>query len=183
MDHSWGRRMPPGWVRSSRSATLISRRRGNATRCRTTWNECRACQSCRGFPMDWEGSYRKGETPWDFGGPAPPLVALLEGRTVDHRGAGRVLVPGCGAGHDVVAWQEAGMEIVGLDLSPSALAAARERYGEGITGLEGDFFDEALAARCDVEMLFEHTFLCTIAPSLRWSYVEAATRWLVPGGG
>ena len=85
--------------------------------------------------MDWEGSYRKGETPWDLGGPAPPLVALLEGRTVDHRGAGRVLVPGCGAGHDVVAWQEAGMEIVGLDLSPSALAAARERYGEGITGL------------------------------------------------
>lgn len=133
--------------------------------------------------MDWEGSYRKGETPWDLGGPAPPLVALLEGGTVDHRGAGRVLVPGCGAGHDVVAWQEAGMEIVGLDLSPSALAAARERYGEGITGLEGDFFDEALAARCHVEMLFERTLFCTIAPSLRWSYVEAATRWLVPGGG
>lgn len=76
-----------------------------------------------------------------------------------------------------------GWRSVGLDLSPSALAAARERYGEGITGLEGDFFDEALAARCHVEMLFERTLFCTIAPSLRWSYVEAATRWLVPGDG
>ena len=74
------------------------------------------------------------------------------------------------------------MGAIGLDLSPSALAVARERYGEGVTWLEGDFFDEALAARCDVEMLFEHTFFCTIAPSLRWSYVEAATRWLGPGG-
>lgn len=132
--------------------------------------------------MDWEKSYRERDTPWDLGEPAPPLVDLLERRKIEHLGVGRVLVPGCGAGHDADAWQKAGMEVVGLDISPSALAVARERYGDGVTWLEGDFFDDALAAHYPVDLLFEHTCFCAIHPSLRPSYVEAAIRWLVPGG-
>ena len=132
--------------------------------------------------MDWERAYLERDTPWDLGEPAPPLAGLLENKTIELLGAGRVLVPGCGAGHDAVAWQEAGMEVVGLDISPSALAMARERYGDEVTWLEGDFFDDALAAHYPVDLLFEHTCFCAIDPSLRPSYVEAAARWLVPGG-
>ena len=33
--------------------------------------------------------------------------------------------------------------------------------------VDGDFFDEALTARCHVKRLFEHTFFCAMAPSLR----------------
>ncbi len=132
--------------------------------------------------MDWEKSYRERDAPWDLGGPAPPLVGLLEGKTIERLGAGRVLVPGCGVGHDAFAWQEAGMEVVGLDISPSALAQARERYGDGVTWLEGDFLDDSLATHSPVDLLFEHTCFCAIDPSLRPLYVQSAVRWLVPGG-
>lgn len=43
-----------------------------------------------------------------------------------------------------------------------------ERYGEGVTVVDGNFFDEALTARCHVKRLFEHAFFCAMAPSLRW---------------
>ncbi|MEZ4466721.1 MAG: methyltransferase domain-containing protein [bacterium] len=36
----------------------------------------------------------------------------------------RVLVPGCGRGHDVEALARAGLQVTGLDLSPTALALA-----------------------------------------------------------
>ena len=132
--------------------------------------------------MDWERAYREEDTPWDLGEAAPPLIALLERIGIEYGTEGRVVVPGCGKGHDAAAWQEAGMEVVGLDISPSALKVARKLYGEDVTWLEGDFFDNALAVDNPADLLFEHTCFCAIDPSLRPSYVEAAARWLVPGG-
>ena len=48
--------------------------------------------------MDWEERYESGDTPWEKGAPAPPLLEWL-----DSRGSirGDVLVPGCGSGYDV----------------------------------------------------------------------------------
>jgi methyl halide transferase len=48
---------------------------------------------------DWESAYVLGETPWDKGFASPPLSWFLQlGQWLP---AGRVLVPGCGRGHDV----------------------------------------------------------------------------------
>ena len=69
-----------------------------------------------------------------------------------------------------------------MDISPSALALARERYGDGVTWLERDFLDASLATHYPVDLLFEHTCFCAIEPSHRPLYVQAAVRWLVPGG-
>src|ERR1700744_2226220 len=73
------------------------------------------------MPTDWEDQYRKGETPWDKGVPSPGLVDFLAVEMV----SGRVLVPGCGLGHDVRALAATADEVVGLDLAASAVAAAR----------------------------------------------------------
>jgi hypothetical protein len=48
--------------------------------------------------MDWEQRYETGDTPWEKGAPAPPLLEWLESRGSIR---GDILVPGCGSGHDV----------------------------------------------------------------------------------
>jgi len=70
---------------------------------------------------DWKERYRVGDTPWDKGRPSPPLKSFLARRRVE----GRVLVPGCGAGHDVRLLARAGAEAVGLDIVPQAIELAR----------------------------------------------------------
>ena len=53
---------------------------------------------------DWNAAYRLGDTPWDKGYAAPPLIEFLKRQSI----SGCVLVPGCGAGHDVRALVGAG---------------------------------------------------------------------------
>ena len=59
--------------------------------------------------MDWEESCRKGDSRWDLVEPARPFVVLSEGERLMIGGADRVLVSGCEADHDAVAWQKAGL--------------------------------------------------------------------------
>ena len=73
------------------------------------------------MPTDWEEHYQTGDTPWDKGAPSPPLVDYLAVRSSL---GGRVLVPGCGLGHDVRTIAERAEETVGIDISPSAIARA-----------------------------------------------------------
>lgn len=73
---------------------------------------------------DWQSHYERNETPWDRGGPSPALVDWL----AEHRMSGRVLVPGCGHGHDLAALAGSGAgEVHGLDIAPGAVALAQER--------------------------------------------------------
>ncbi len=134
--------------------------------------------------MDWEECYQQGDTPWDLGEAAPPLLELLAERPAGIWGEGSVLVPGCGRGHDAAALQRSGREVLGLDLAPKALAEAASLYGapKGLRWLEGSFFDPALAAGHRVGAIFEHTCFCAILPLEREAYVQAAHRWLEPGG-
>src|SRR6185436_510590 len=86
------------------------------------------------MPTDWESRYRSGDMPWEKGAAHPALIAFLKSNPVH----GRVLVPGCGLGHDVRALAATADEVVGLDLAPSAVRVAKahpavggERYVRG----------------------------------------------------
>ena len=75
---------------------------------------------------------------------------------------GRVLVPGCGFGHDVRAWVEAGFEAHGLDIAPSAVTGARAQTPAELSNasfVEGDFLNDDPEEPYD--FLFEHTCFCT----------------------
>jgi SAM-dependent methyltransferase len=132
--------------------------------------------------MDWEGKYRAGETPWDHGEAAPPMREALEVQPREVWGAGEVLVPGCGSGHDVRVLAEAGLAAVGLDLAGTAVAlasgwprAGRERY------VHGDLFDPGWRAGVACTAVWEHTCFCAIRPEDRPRYVEAVAAVLAPG--
>ncbi|TAG09060.1 MAG: methyltransferase domain-containing protein [Verrucomicrobia bacterium] len=132
---------------------------------------------------DWESRYQIGDTPWDKGRAAPPLLewllddgaALLEGKAV--------LVPGCGTGHDVRALAPHAKQVLGVDLAASAISAAREFAAAGNEHYAlADFLDESWQAGQRFDLLFEHTCFCAIDPTQRMAYARAAAALIVPSG-
>ena len=128
---------------------------------------------------DWNSAYENDDTPWDKGYAAPPLAEFLERQTI----AGKVLVPGCGTGHDVRLLARQGAEVTGLDIAPGALrkaerflAVGRERY------VLGDFLLPDEKHRGVFDWVVEHTCLCAIEPKDREGYVQSLKRALKPGG-
>lgn len=132
---------------------------------------------------DWDQRYRTGDTPWEKGAPAPPLLELLEKMGAPCFGPGPVLVPGCGLGHDVRALAECGVKAVGLDLSELAIQRARAFPQVGGESYEqGDFLDPAWRVGKRFPAMWEHTCFCAIHPGQRGSYAEAAAGLLDEGG-
>lgn len=131
---------------------------------------------------DWEKCYQDGETPWDHGSAAPPLLEMLERHGPELLGDGPVLVPGCGLGHDVRALAECGLPVVGVDLAATAVARARELPATAAETYEvGDFLDPAWRQGRSFSAIWEHTCFCAIAPEWRQRYAEAAAGLLESG--
>jgi methyl halide transferase len=130
---------------------------------------------------DWEQRYQEGDVQWDKGEPSPGLVDWLA-ENAEHP-TGKVIVPGCGFGHDARAWAEAGFEVVGYDLAPAAVKGAEEQTPESLANANfrlGDFLEDE---PCDAfDYVFEHTFFCAIDPARRPDHVVACRNWLKPRG-
>ena len=130
---------------------------------------------------NWEERYQTGDMPWEKGAASPGLVDFLAENPGLTKGS--VLVPGCGTGHDVRAWQHAGFQATGCDLAPSAIRIATQRNEEA--GLPasyqlGDFLSPPTSKAFD--WVFEHTLYCAISPGHREDYLRACLRWLKSGG-
>lgn len=130
--------------------------------------------------MDWETAYQQRETPWDKGEPSPGLVDLLGGMPM----RGRVLVPGCGLGHDaraIAALPET--EVVGIDIAPTAVELARGRRVVGQERYEvADLFALPESYGGAFDWVWEHTCFCAIPRARREDYVKAVRSVLRSGG-
>ena len=129
-------------------------------------------------PDFWNVRYAAGKTPWDFGGVPLALKSFLERSSVP----GRVLVPGCGSGYEVQAFHAAGYDVSAMDFSPAAVDQAKRVLGvlaERV--ILGDFFTYDFGQR-RFDLIYERTFLCSMAPSRRPEYVNRMADLLLPGG-
>jgi SAM-dependent methyltransferase len=129
----------------------------------------------------WEARYRTNDMPWEKGAPSPGLVDFLA--THPELSRGTVCVPGCGTGHDVREWAQAGFKTFGFDIAPSGIRLATEKTAAaGLTTKFqlADFLRDQPPMQFD--WLFEHTLFCAINPNERDDYVRAVLRWLKPGG-
>lgn len=124
---------------------------------------------------NWDQAYQENFTPWDKGLPAPPLAEWLSRNKL----TGRVLVPGCGVGHDVAHLILLGVDACGLDISPTAIERAKERYPEIA---ERFFVADLFSFSGEFDAVVEHTCLCALPPELRVAYRDAAASLLKPGG-
>jgi SAM-dependent methyltransferase len=126
----------------------------------------------------WEAIYQADDAGWDIGAPAPPFVDLLA-QPPAWLSPGRLLVPGCGAGHDAAAFAAAGFDVTAVDFAPSAVRLAREK---GLNVVETDFLTPVAEFANQFDYVLEHTCFCAIPLARRPHYVAAARAALKPGG-
>ncbi|KAK3148789.1 hypothetical protein QOZ80_3AG0208690 [Eleusine coracana subsp. coracana] len=131
----------------------------------------------------WSRCWNEGVTPWDLGQPTPAAVELVKSGTLPGDAA-TVLVPGCGAGYDVVALSGAGRFVVGLDICETAIQKAKQwssaADGSFFTFVAADFFTWEPPEKFDI--IFDYTFFCALDPSLRQAWAKRMSELLKPDG-
>jgi len=83
-------------------------------------------------PPSWDTAYAPGAAPppWDIGRPQPAFVRLADGGLL----SGRLLDAGCGTGEHALLAAAHGAQATGIDISPHAIARARDKAAEqGLT--------------------------------------------------
>lgn len=133
----------------------------------------------------WEQLYQSSITPWDLGGCAPPLQSFLQSPYAVP--PGRMVVPGCGNGHDSLFFASRGFQVTAVDFAQSAIQATMTKFEEaGLLGTNGyllhrDFFDIHEYDHY-FDYVLEHTCFCAIDPSRRKTYVRTVHDLLKKGG-
>ncbi len=130
----------------------------------------------------WTKSYQGNNNPgWNLGEPAEALKDMIPRLKLSRS---RILVLGCGEGHDAALFAQSGHVVTAVDISPLALERAKKLYGH-ITDLhfvEADLFNLPRTFEKSFDIIFEHTCYCAINPSLRQDLVKIWNKMLVDGG-
>jgi methyl halide transferase len=131
-------------------------------------------------PGHWEEKYRANTIPWDRGGTSPALHDWI------HKGLlqpGRILIPGCGRGHEAIELAKAGFEVTALDLAPTALQWLQHQLDEA--NLQATLVcDDALSWQPaqPFDFIYEQTCLCALDPGHWTNYEQQLHAWLKPSG-
>lgn len=131
-------------------------------------------------PDFWQQRFDRRETGWDRGAPGPQLDAWLADGSMQ---AGRIVVPGCGSGWELVALARQGFEVTGIDYTPAAVALARARCEEAgvkVSVVQADVLQWQPPE--PVDAIYEQTCLCALHPDHWVGYAGQLHRWLRPGG-
>ena len=129
----------------------------------------------------WDNRYVGNDIPWDRQGISPALYHWLEAGTLT---PGRILVPGCGRGHEVLELARCGFDVTALDIAPTAIAFLRRRLGE--QQLHADVQQADLFAwepnSSTYDVVYDQTSLCAMVPSQWPDYERRLHRWLRSDG-
>jgi len=128
-------------------------------------------------PDFWDLRYDANFAPWDAGKVPAQLSAWVACASRPRS----VLVPGCGSAHEVRFFAERGWDVLGIDFSHEALAAARRSLGPHVNRVRyGDFF--APIAGSPFEVLYERAFLCALPRRLWQDWARRVAELVEPGG-
>lgn len=126
----------------------------------------------------WNNRYTENSTGWDLGQPSPAIQAYFD--HVEDKSL-KILIPGAGNGHDVIALYEKGFKNVHLlDYAEKPVNDFLDRYPnfpKKQTHLE-DFFQH----EGKYDIVVEQTLFCAIDPLLRENYAEKASSLLSTNG-
>ena len=81
----------------------------------------------------WDDAYTQGWAPWDIGRPQAVFVRLADAGEF----TSPVLDSGCGSGEHALMLAERGLEVLGVDVAPTAIGLAREKAI--LRGLSAEF--------------------------------------------
>lgn len=136
--------------------------------------------------LRYETLYRQsepGKLGWDAGAPDEELVRLVESGEARR---GRALDLGCGRGHDAAFLARNGFTVTAIDISPSALAAARKQAsGQGAAASIRFLCMDALdlrPRRSPYDLVCDRGFFHGLSNDDRERYLPLVAGALRPGG-
>ncbi len=128
----------------------------------------------------WEEKYRAQTIPWDRGAASPALLDWLQDGALP---PGRILVPGCGHGHEALELAQRGFQVTALDIAPTALAhLAAQLHAAGVDAERVCADALAWQPAQAFDAIYEQTCLCALDPDHWTAYERQLFAWLRPGG-
>ena len=76
---------------------------------------------------DWQSHYENNDLGWDLGQVSPPFVKLWQDKKLP---LGKVLIPGCGRGHEVAFLADKGFDVTAVDFSQGAITYLKNTLKE-----------------------------------------------------
>lgn len=136
--------------------------------------------------MDWDSAYREegefpGPPPWNIGEPQPEIAALIAAGKFESD----VLDAGCGFAEASLALAEQGHTVVGIELTPTAVAAATRSAQERGLGGRATFVQDDITSFTGFDGRFATVLDSTLFHSLpvegRDGYLRSIHRAARPG--
>lgn len=87
----------------------------------------------RAAGLPWDASYHGGPPPWDIGRPQPAIERLVASGEL----VGPILDVGCGTGENALHLASSSFDVLGVDVAPTAIRAAREKAR--VRGITAEF--------------------------------------------
>ena len=131
---------------------------------------------------DAEG--QESRIPWHQSGPCPALVSWLNTEALSLvRPGGRVAVIGCGLGDDVAELEDRGYDVIGFDVSHTAIQWAQNRHPAlAKQFVHADLFDLPMNLRRRFDLVIEVHTIQSVHPTLRVRAAEAISALTGPHG-
>ncbi len=127
----------------------------------------------------YEVMYRMGKPVWDTGTTPPEIIAAI----AQERTSGRALDLGCGTGTHAIYLAQHGWDVIGIDFSPKAISAAREKARQASVKVD---FQVADVSRLNLVGKFDLALDVGCFHGLdageRKRYIEQLARLVRPGG-
>ena len=125
-----------------------------------------------------ETDYKPG---WDLSGATPILKHIIPQLKIPKS---RILVVGCGKGHDAYELSQRGNVVTAVDFSEEAITQAKKLYpeNENLKFLQADVFNLPEKYFGYFDIVFEHTLFCAIDPGKRNELVRVYKSMLADHG-
>ena len=126
----------------------------------------------------WSNKYQQGTTGWDAGGITTPLKTYID--QLNDKNI-KILIPGCGYGHEVKYLYDNGFRnvfVVDLSAAPLQHLQVECPHLSKDHFIQDDFFNITGA----YDLIIEQTFFSAIHPDSRSAYIEKMSSLLTPGG-
>lgn len=126
----------------------------------------------------WSTRYQQNQTGWDLGTVSPPLKFYfnqLENKEL------KILIPGCGRGHEGIwLWKQGFKNVFFADFSSEAIQSIREKIPDLPEEqlICADFF----TIMNQFDLIVEQTMFCAIDPKLRKNYMQKTSELLCVNG-
>lgn len=129
-------------------------------------------------PQYWMNVYKTEPNPgWNLNEPAAAFKDMLPRLKLPKS---RILVLGCGEGHDAALFAQAGHVVTAVDFSKEAISRGKQKYAN-LTNLnfyESDIFHLPQDWNFSFDIVVEHTCFCAIPPDKRNELIRLYRRML-----